>query len=73
MDAQWEITLGIDHQGIAQVIEIIKVTGVVALAIYIHGVASNHYHHPVTRARSHPRPSSGLHSTNEASGAKDDD
>ena len=35
MDAQWEITLGIDHQGIAQVIEIIKVTGVVALAIYM--------------------------------------
>ena len=32
MDAQWDITLGIDHQGIAQVIEIIKVTGVVALA-----------------------------------------
>ena len=43
MDAQWEITLEIDHQGIAQVIEIIKVTGVVALACN-RGVASNFHH-----------------------------
>ena len=43
MDAQWEITLEIDHQGIAQVIEIIKVTGVVALA-WNHGVASSHHY-----------------------------
>ena len=51
MDAQWEITLEIDHQGIAQVIEIIKVTGVVALACNP-GVASNCHHQGCGRSLS---------------------